>query len=143
MSSSVISTTTPLHVKLIINGEKQSSSNGETYKSYGYAGQLISTAESASWEDIEKAIETASAAQLVWEKAPISERRDVLLRASELIIDPSKKYLNAFKEAIQGSLGEKVYWQFEVYGGSHMLKGCMYFLEKDLVECHTTACFLF
>lgn len=114
----------PPHLQLLINGTNQPSSDGETYKAYDSTGQLISTVDSASWDDIETAIETASAAQPAWEKKPISDRRDVLLRASEIIVDPSKRYLKALAEALKSVLGEKVNWQHEVYGTAFMLRGC-------------------
>lgn len=58
----------PPHLQLLINGTKQSSGGGETYQTHNSTGQLISTVDSASWDDIEKAIETANAAQPAWEK---------------------------------------------------------------------------
>lgn len=113
----------PPHLHLLINGTEQPSNDGETYKTYDSTGQLISIADSASWDDIESAIETASAAQPAWEKKAISERRDILLKASEILVDPSKRYLKAFEQALKRVLGEKVNWRHEVYGTAFLLKG--------------------
>lgn len=114
---------TPSRVHLFIDGEKQRSTDGETYENYGATGRLVNIVESASWSDIERAIETASTVQSAWESRPVSDRRDILLKAAEIVVDPSKKYIQALSDTLTSTLGEKYNWSSEVYGGAYLLKG--------------------
>ncbi|GJJ09843.1 hypothetical protein Clacol_004067 [Clathrus columnatus] len=110
------------HVHFIIDGEKYRSSSGETYPTYSNVGEPKSIVESASYEDAVKAIESAHAAQPEWEKVPLEDKRDILLKASDILITP--KYLEAFVDIL---LSEKSTTEAgakrEVFVARALLKG--------------------
>ncbi|GJJ08859.1 hypothetical protein Clacol_003079 [Clathrus columnatus] len=121
-SSSLPNPTVP-HVQFLIDGSKQRSSTGETYNSYSNTGTLVSTVESASWSDIERAIKVAKAAQPAWENMVPPERSDILLKAAEILVDPTKKYVQAFSKALVDELGKNFNWMLEVYMSPAVIKG--------------------
>ncbi|KAF8531223.1 Aldehyde/histidinol dehydrogenase [Gautieria morchelliformis] len=86
---------------LWINGSPCPSSTGRTYDVRNSGSQaVVGRAACASSEDVLAAIEAADAAQPAWEALRPSVKRDILLKAAELIQKPEwvKRVLHAVQE---------------------------------------------
>lgn len=86
--------------KLFIDGEWRSASTGSTFEVRNPASKVVvGTAASASAQDCQDAAEAAQRALAAWENTSHSDRRDMLLRASDIIV--SKQYQGKIKEALE------------------------------------------
>ncbi|KAI0766679.1 aldehyde dehydrogenase [Trametes elegans] len=66
--------------------------SGETFEVHNpTTGELVGTAASASAEDCTAAIEAAALAFQSWESSPLSLRRDILLKASDILASDEYK----------------------------------------------------
>ncbi|KAI0358014.1 aldehyde dehydrogenase [Trametes cingulata] len=80
------------NTSLFINGEWRPSSTGATFEVRNPAnGKVVGTAASASEEDCKAAIEAAALAFQSWENSPLSLRRDIVLKASEILASDEYK----------------------------------------------------
>ncbi len=71
---------------LFIDGEWRPASNGATFDiSNPATGKVVGTSASASAEDCVTAIEAAGRAFKTWEHSHLAVRRDVFLRAADLL----------------------------------------------------------
>ncbi|CDO69642.1 hypothetical protein BN946_scf184851.g30 [Trametes cinnabarina] len=69
---------------LYIDGQWRPSSTGVTFDVRNpTSGKVVGTAAAASAEDCTAAVEAASRAFKTWENSPLSQRRDILIRASD------------------------------------------------------------
>ena len=71
---------------LFVGGEWRPASDGATFDiSNPATGKVVGTSASASEEDCVAAIEAAARAFKTWEHSPLAVRRDVFLRAADLL----------------------------------------------------------
>ncbi|KAH9477607.1 Vanillin dehydrogenase [Psilocybe cubensis] len=92
--------------ELFINGRFVPSSTGETFEVRNpYTGAVVGTSASASSEDCKDAIEAAQQALKTWENSPLAQRRDIYLKAAELIMTEKyrEKIFQAIREETAGS----------------------------------------
>ncbi|KAJ4483628.1 aldehyde dehydrogenase domain-containing protein [Lentinula aciculospora] len=92
---------------LYINGAHLPSSNSETFKVISPSThQVVGVSASASSEDCQNAIIAASNAFRTWERTLLSERRNIFLRAAELLQSPnSRKYKDEIERAVREETG--------------------------------------
>lgn len=94
----------PLNVQLFIDGQKQNSSSGETFKTYHPGTQiLVGVVQSASSEDIQRAVNAANTAFPAWEATMAHEKQKILNRAADLL--ESEEYLRKLSESIPKEIG--------------------------------------
>jgi acyl-CoA reductase-like NAD-dependent aldehyde dehydrogenase len=99
----------PPFTPLYIGGQKTSSSEGSTYEVRNpFSGQVVGVSASASSGDCKAAIESAAHAFKTWESTSPSERRDIFLRAADLIA--LDVYREKIKQAIQEETACVDYW---------------------------------
>lgn len=85
---------------LYINGHYVSASDGETFQVRNpYSGLVVGTAASASSKDCTAAIEAASKAFVSWEYSTLNERRNLFLKAADIVA--TDKYRTSIQGAIQ------------------------------------------
>ncbi|KAI0794096.1 aldehyde dehydrogenase [Fomes fomentarius] len=107
---------------LFIDGVWRPASSGSTFDVRNpFSGKVVGTAASASAEDCAAAVEAAARAFPVWERTPASVRRDIFLRAADLLA--TEKY----KEKIARSAREEVagtddMMPFSYYGQINLLR---------------------
>ena len=71
---------------LFIDGEWRPASTGATFEVRNpTSGAVVGTAASASEEDCAAAVEAAARAFTTWENTPLMARRDLLLRAADIL----------------------------------------------------------
>lgn len=93
---------------LVISGTQKQSSSKKTFKVVSaQTNQIVGTAAAATSEDCSEALHAAEAAFPSWESSPYTVRRDIFIRAAELV--SSEKYkskiLNSIKEETSASIG--------------------------------------
>lgn len=85
---------------LLVNGQFRPASSGKTFEVHNpYSGELVGTAASATSQDCQDAIEAAGKAFQTWEKTPLALRRDILLKAADILV--TDKYRKKVQEAIR------------------------------------------
>ncbi|EEB89370.1 hypothetical protein MPER_12541, partial [Moniliophthora perniciosa FA553] len=90
----------PPFTPLIINGQSVSSSTGSQYEIKNpFSDKVVGLAASASSTDCKAAITSAYNAFKTWEQSSLSTRRDVLLRAADLV--QTDRYKNLIIQAIK------------------------------------------
>lgn len=71
---------------LLINGQFRPASDKRTFDTVNaYSKKVVGRAAAASSQDCKDAVETAARAFVAWEQTPLAQRRDVFLRAADLI----------------------------------------------------------
>lgn len=74
---------------LYINGEFRPASDGATYSfSNAFHGRVVGNAAAASSQDCKDAVETAAKAFVTWEHSPVTQRMDIIYKASQLLESP-------------------------------------------------------
>lgn len=72
--------------KLVIGGAEIGSASGESFETYDPAfGKVLASVQHAKQADVDAAVASAQAAQLVWQKMAPSERAALLMRFADLI----------------------------------------------------------
>ena len=112
---------TSFTVPLLINGEATTSPKGTTFPVYcPSTGETLWNGTSASLEDVEKAIAAASAALPGWKTTKLSKRRDLMLRAAELLDEMADELKEAMKLETAADDG----WSdFNIMNASGVLRG--------------------
>ena len=88
---------------LLIDGQLRPASSGKSYEvRNSYSGQVVGTAASATSQDCKDAIEAAGRAFQTWEKSTLAQRRDIFLKAADLLV--SDKYKTKNLEAIKDEI---------------------------------------
>ena len=94
---------------LYIDGETVQASNGESFEVRNpYSGKVVGTAASASSVDCKSAIEAAGRAFKIWEHSSPNTRRDIFLKAADLLA--GDKYKSKITEAIKEETAGADYW---------------------------------
>ncbi|OAU95050.1 Betaine aldehyde dehydrogenase [Moraxella catarrhalis] len=72
--------------QLYINGRYVDATSGETFDTINPAtGEVITKVQSASKQDVDKAVESAKAGQKIWAAMTVVERSRILLKAVEIL----------------------------------------------------------
>ncbi|KAF8869639.1 Aldehyde/histidinol dehydrogenase [Gymnopilus junonius] len=106
----------PPLTQLYINGQWVPSSTGDTFKVHNpYSGDVVGLSSSASSDDCKTAIKAASEAFKTWRHTPLTLRRDIFLKAAEII--QSEKYKNKIMQSVAEETAAAAYWG--VYNSMH------------------------
>jgi acyl-CoA reductase-like NAD-dependent aldehyde dehydrogenase len=92
--------------QLLIGGSWRGSSSGATYeKANPYTGAPVGRAAAATREDARAAVEAAAAAFPSWSATPVVERRAVLDRAAELLMERQQEIASIVTEETGATFG--------------------------------------
>ncbi|KIJ34541.1 hypothetical protein M422DRAFT_35053 [Sphaerobolus stellatus SS14] len=122
----------PYFSQLWINGSPRPASNGKAFDVFNPATQTVVTrAASATVEDIDLAITEADKAQPAWEALSILARRQILINASNIIVQ--EKYVKPITEAVTQETGALPHWGPDEARVSafHLLQGA---IESALLQ---------
>ena len=90
---------------LLINGEDRSASGDATFERHDpFTGEVATRASAATLDDAIKAVEAAQAAFPAWSKTGPSERREILLKAADILKSRSDDFSRLMTEET-GSTG--------------------------------------
>ena len=96
----------PPFTSLFINGQLRPASDGGSFAvNNPYTQEVVGNAAAASRQDVQDAIEAAVRAFQTWEQSPLSVRRDVFLKASELLATDvwRKRFTVALQEEVSAT----------------------------------------
>lgn len=94
---------------LFINGQEVSTDAQAAFEIRNpFSGQVVGISASASSEDCKTAVESAANAFKTWEHTSASERRDVFLRAADIVA--TDVYREKVKKAMQEETAAVDYW---------------------------------
>src|SRR5689334_17913228 len=92
--------------QLLIGGSWRDASSGASYeKRNPFTGEPVETAAAATREDARAAVEAAKAAFPEWSAKPASERRAVLDRAGDLLMERAPEIAAIVAEETGGTFG--------------------------------------
>ena len=101
-----MATTTVGEQQLLINGEWRSARSGRTFDAHNpYSGEVASTASAAGREDAHAAVDAAAAAFPGWAATGPGERRALLSRAADLIVERQEEISRTMIEETGGIFG--------------------------------------
>ncbi len=101
-----MATTETSEQQLLIGGEWRSASSGSTFDAVNpFTGEAATTASAAGREDARAAVEAASAAFPAWSTTGPGERRALLSRAAELIVERQEDIAATVIEETGGTFG--------------------------------------
>lgn len=111
----------PTEAHLWIGGERLPSSTGKTFDVINaLTSQIVTRAPAASSQDILAAIEAADKAQPAWEAFPWRAKRDIFIKAGELI---KTKYSARLAQTVRAEIASLDEWAaFEVYAASMFME---------------------
>ncbi|KIJ38758.1 hypothetical protein M422DRAFT_176140 [Sphaerobolus stellatus SS14] len=120
-----------LPANLWIGGERRSSSTGKTFDVINsVTQQVVTRAPAASSQDVIAAIEAAYKAQPAWEAVPWRAKRDLFIRASELL---KTKYVQRVIDVTAAEVGALENWaKGDTFGAAS------YFLEAAMQATQLT-----
>lgn len=109
-----------MEVKLLIDGQDVSASNIAVFDRIDpVTGEVASTAAAATKEDVNKVVEAASRAFANWSKTGPGERRDILLKAADIMASKADEFTKFMLEETGATPG----WSgFNVMLASGMLR---------------------
>ncbi|KAG7097743.1 hypothetical protein E1B28_005064 [Marasmius oreades] len=94
----------PPFTSLFINGQEGPSSTGHQFEVRNpLSGEVVGTAASATSEDCKAAIDSASNAFKLWSQTSLATRRDLLLRAADLVA--AEKYKTKIIQSVKEETG--------------------------------------
>jgi len=114
----------PTTANLWIGGIPRPSSSGKTFDVINSVTQEVATrATAASSQDVIDAIETADKVQPSWEAVPWRVKRDIFIKAAELV---KTKYAQRIIETVSGEIAALPNW-----GAIEVAAATSYFLEAS------------
>lgn len=107
---------------LVIDGKSVPSNTNEVFDVLNpFSGRVATQAASASSEDCTAAIESAGRALESWERTPIPRKREILLKAAEILDTDAWK--TKCRQAVSEETAAAPYWAaFDVTAGGALLK---------------------
>lgn len=112
----------PPFTPLLIHGQHRPASTNKTFEVKNpYSGEIVGTAASASHEDCIAAVESAGEAFKTWEHTSIVKKREIFLRAAELVT--TDKYKRLIHQSTAEETAAADYWgTFNWIGASNSLR---------------------
>lgn len=107
---------------LLIQGEHRSASNNKLFEVRNpYSGALVGCAAAATSDDCREAIESCGKALNQWERTPLRQRRDILLKAAELLT--TERYVEKVAIAVREETAAPDHAQkYNAYVGAEYLR---------------------
>jgi len=94
------------HQQLLIGGDWTEAATGATYETVNpWSGEVASVAPAAGREDARRAADAAAAAFPAWAATPLSDRRAVLDRAAEILMERQAEIAGTVTEETGGTFG--------------------------------------
>jgi benzaldehyde dehydrogenase (NAD) len=92
--------------QLLIGGTWREASSGDSYEQhFPYSGEAVGTAAAAGRDDARAAVDAAQAAFGEWSVSTPRQRREILLKAAELLLERAPEIANIITEETGGVFG--------------------------------------
>jgi aldehyde dehydrogenase (NAD+) len=120
--------------KMFIGGKWVDSSSGETFDDLNpYTGQVYAQVPAGGREDARQAVDAAAAAFPEWAASPPGMRREIFLKAADVMERRSDELVKAMMEEVGGTIGISMFQMHFVPGLYRMAAGAGYDVKGEII----------
>jgi len=120
--------------KMYIGGKWVDAANGKTFEDLNpYTGEIYAHIPAGRREDARRAIEAAQAAFPAWSATPPSVRRNIFLKAADIMERRQDELVRAMMEEVGGTIGISMFQMFFVPGLYRMAASAAYDVKGEII----------
>jgi acyl-CoA reductase-like NAD-dependent aldehyde dehydrogenase len=120
--------------KMFIGGKWVDSASGETFDDLNpYTGQVYAQVPAGGREDARQAVDAAAAAFPEWAASPPGMRREIFLKAADVMERRSDELVKAMMEEVGGTIGISMFQMHFVPGLYRMAAGAGYDVKGEII----------
>lgn len=120
--------------KMYIGGEWVEAATGQTFDDLNpYTGEVYAQLPAGTREDARRAIEAAQAAFPEWSRTPPSVRRNIFLKAADIMERRKDELVRAMMEEVGGTIGISMFQMFFVPGLYRMAASAAYDVKGEII----------
>lgn len=120
--------------KMFIEGKWAEAATGETFDDMNpYTGEVYAEVPAGTREDARRAIEAARAAFPEWSASPPAMRRQIFLKAADIMERRSDELVKAMMEEVGGTIGISMFQMHFVPGLYRMAAGAGYDVKGEII----------
>jgi acyl-CoA reductase-like NAD-dependent aldehyde dehydrogenase len=120
--------------KMFIGGKWVDSASGETFDDLNpYTGQVYAQVPAGTREDARQAVDAAAAAFPEWAASPPGMRREIFLKAADVMERRSDELVKAMMEEVGGTIGISMFQMHFVPGLYRMAAGAGYDVKGEII----------
>ena len=120
--------------KMFIGGKWVDAANGKTFEDMNpYTGDVYAHLPAGTREDARRAIEAAQAAFPEWSATPPSVRRNIFLKAADIMERRQDELVRAMMEEVGGTIGISMFQMFFVPGLYRMAASAGYDVKGEVI----------
>jgi acyl-CoA reductase-like NAD-dependent aldehyde dehydrogenase len=120
--------------KMFIGGKWVDSASGETFDDLNpYTGQVYAQVPAGTREDARQAVDAAAAAFPEWASSPPGMRREIFLKAADIMERRSDELVKAMMEEVGGTIGISMFQMHFVPGLYRMAAGAGYDVKGEII----------
>jgi acyl-CoA reductase-like NAD-dependent aldehyde dehydrogenase len=120
--------------KMFIGGKWVDSASGETFDDLNpYTGQVYAQVPAGRREDARQAVDAAAAAFPEWAASPPGMRREIFLKAADVMERRSDELVKAMMEEVGGTIGISMFQMHFVPGLYRMAAGAGYDVKGEII----------
>jgi acyl-CoA reductase-like NAD-dependent aldehyde dehydrogenase len=119
---------------MFIGGKWVDSASGETFDDLNpYTGQVYAQVPAGTREDARQAVDAAAAAFPEWAASPPGMRREIFLKAADVMERRSDELVKAMMEEVGGTIGISMFQMHFVPGLYRMAAGAGYDVKGEII----------
>jgi len=120
--------------KMFIEGKWVETATGETFDDMNpYTGEVYAEVQAGTRDDARQAIEAANAAFPEWSASPPAMRRQIFLKAADIMEQRSDELVKAMMEEVGGTIGISMFQMHFVPGLYRMAAGAGYDVKGEII----------
>lgn len=120
--------------KMYIGGKWVEAANGKTFEDMNpYTGEVYAHVPAGTHEDVRKAIDEAHAAFPEWAATPPGMRRQIFLKAADIMESRQDELVKAMMEEVGGTIGISMFQMGFVPGLYRMAAGAAYDVKGETI----------
>jgi acyl-CoA reductase-like NAD-dependent aldehyde dehydrogenase len=120
--------------KMYIGGEWVEAATGQMFDDMNpYTGEVYAQVPAGTREDARRAIEAAQAAFPEWSRTPPSVRRNIFLKAADIMERRKDELVRAMMEEVGGTIGISMFQMFFVPGLYRMAASAAYDVKGEII----------
>ena len=120
--------------QMFIGGKWVDSVSGETFDDHNpYTGEVYARVPAGTPEDARQAIDAAKAAFPEWSSTPPTQRREIFLKAAEIMERRSDDLVTAMMEEVGGTIGISMFQMHFVPGLYRLAAGAGYDVKGEII----------
>jgi aldehyde dehydrogenase (NAD+) len=130
--------------KMYIDGKWVDSSTGKTFEDYNpFTGDVYANVPAGNAEDVRSAIDAAKAAFPEWAATPPAARRQIFLKAADVMESRQDELVQAMMEEVGGTIGISMFQMGFVPGLFRMAASAAYDVKGEIIPAdHANSFFM-